>query len=76
MVPFGYVMVPLHVLILSSEFLRGLQFSLTDSTSAVDEDAISFLTADYWSVSRAQAHWPGEQGNIEGLRSRDLNKPQ
>lgn len=30
------------------------------------------LTADYWSVSRAQAQCPGEHRNTEGLRSRDL----
>lgn len=32
--------------------------------------------ADYPSVSSAQAHWASEQRTAEGLRSRDLNKPQ
>lgn len=36
----------------------------------------NLLTADYWSVSSAHAHWPDEQRATEGLRSRDLNKRQ
>lgn len=86
--PFLCVMVPLCALILPSViiiinifFLQSLSPLLTDSLSAVDGDAIFLLTEDYWSVSRAQAHWRagrarGGEGWGEGgrLRSRDLNK--
>lgn len=34
------------------------------------------LTADYWSVSRAQAHWPDQERKAGRLRSRYLNKLQ
>lgn len=34
------------------------------------------LTADYWSVSRAQAHWPDQGRKAGRLRSRYLNKPR
>ena len=52
----------------------GLSFVLAGCLSAVDGGCNLLLTADYWSVSRAHAHWPRRAEASWGFASQESER--